>query len=324
MPTSRTCSSPISARPTRTTTPCPIPIREHALSCVHAPKRPLQLHRRHGEVLRGGQLQCPGRAGAWTVFGGQHAWNAANSFAYAVVPYPGNVGGGYSNTISADAPTVLDFLTAVSSHELVEASTDAEAYVNADGSTTALGWYFSPPGAGPGCTGGGTEIGDPLTGQDVWETMTNSTDPTVSDTWFVQLYWSNFIPLSTAPHDWPQVAARQPSIFRPSQPSASKPPPAPHSTPAQPPLHNVTPHPTGDPSSPRVPGGASLVQPDIAASPTNPQRPGCRLAKRPGRSRPMPGPPGARSSRSRPRPTSFQVEIPASFTARAAASSGRT
>ena len=224
-----------------------------------------------GNFFVAASYSVPGERAPWTVFGGQHAWNAANSFAYAVVPYPGNVGGGYSNTISADAPTVLDFLTAVSSHELVEASTDAEAYVNANGSTTALGWYFSPPGAGPGYTGGGTEIGDPLTGQDVWETMTNFMDPTVSDNWFVQLYWSNFIPLSTAPHDWPQVVARQPSIFRPSQPSASN-PPAPHSTPAQPPLHNVTPPPQpAPPSSPSVPGGSSLVQPDIAASPTNPQ-----------------------------------------------------
>ncbi len=148
----------------------------------------------------------PGNPSTWTVFGGQHAWNVANSYAYAVIPYPGAVGGGFSNIMSADATSELSFLTAVSSHEMVEASTDAEAYVNANGTATAFGWYFTPPGAGPGWTGGGTEIGDPLTGQDVWITTPNYIDPTVSDSWFVQLYWSNFIPLSTDPHNWPMNA----------------------------------------------------------------------------------------------------------------------
>jgi hypothetical protein len=55
-----------------------------------------------------------------------------------VIPFPGNVGNGFSNIISSDATSVLSFLTAVSSHELVEAATDAEAYVKADGTTQAL------------------------------------------------------------------------------------------------------------------------------------------------------------------------------------------
>jgi len=31
----------------------------------------------------------PGTPTPWKVFGGQHAWNVANSFAYAVIPFPG-------------------------------------------------------------------------------------------------------------------------------------------------------------------------------------------------------------------------------------------
>jgi hypothetical protein len=211
----------------------------------------------------------PGTPPDWTVFGGQHAWNVANNFAYSVIPYPGPVGRGLSNTISPDATSVLSFLTAVSSHELVEAATDAKAYINANGTTAAFGWYFSPRGAGPGYTGGGTEIGDPLSGQDVWVTMNRSVNPAVTDSWFVQLYWSNFIPLSTAPHDWPRIVPRQPSIFKPSPPGTSTPPrPTP---PAQPPLQNSTsPSPPIPPSSPSIPGGPSLVQPVIAASPANP------------------------------------------------------
>ncbi len=86
---------------------------------------------------------------AWTVFGGQHAWNTANNFAYAVIEYPGPVGRGFSNFMSEDAPTVLSFLTVVSSHELVESATDAEAYVNANRTATGFGWYFSPPARAP-------------------------------------------------------------------------------------------------------------------------------------------------------------------------------
>jgi hypothetical protein len=206
----------------------------------------------------------------WMVFGGQHAWNVANSFAYAVVPFPGPVGGGFSNTISADADSVLSFLTAVSSHELVEASTDAEAYVNPNGTSTAFGWYFTPPGAGPGWTGGGTEIGDPLTGDDVWYTMSNYLNPAIADTWFVQLYWSNFIPLSTDPHDWPLAAPKQPTIFKPTPPTSSSPTPPRPKPPAQPPLPNKTSPTPPTHTGPSIPGGASLVQPTIVASPANP------------------------------------------------------
>ena len=133
---------------------------------------------------------------------------------------------------------------------------------------TAFGWYFTPPGKGPGWTGGGTEIGDPLTGQDVWATMNNFANPAISDTWFVQLYWSNFIPLSTAPHDWPMTAPKQPAIFKPGPPGTG-PPPRP-TPPAQPPLPNKTSPTPPIHTGPSIPGGPSLVQPVIAASPTNP------------------------------------------------------
>jgi len=115
----------------------------------------------------------PGNPTPWMVFGGQNAWNVANSFAYAVIPYQDPVGGGFSNIINSDATSVLSFLTAVSSHEMVEASTDAEAYILPNETSTVFGWYFTPPEAGPNWTGGGTEIGDPLTADDVWETMNN-------------------------------------------------------------------------------------------------------------------------------------------------------
>ncbi len=157
----------------------------------------------------------PGTPAPWTVLSGQHAWNQANNFAYAVIPYPGAVGGGYSNPMSPDSGTALNFLTVVSSHEMVEAATDARAFLNPNHTTTAFGWYFSPPGAGLGYTGGGTEIGDPLTGQNFWATMSNFQNPAVSDSWYVQLYWSNFIPLSTAPHHWPMSVPSQPSVFNP-------------------------------------------------------------------------------------------------------------
>ncbi len=221
-----------------------------------------------GTFFVAASYKSPVNPSAWMVFGGQHAWNVANSFAYAVIPYPGPVGNGFSNIISSDATSVLSFLTAVSSHELVEAATDAEAFINPNGTSTAFGWYFTPPGKGPGYTGGGTEIGDPLTGNDVWLTMSNYIDPTVSDSWFVQLYWSNFIPLSTAPHDWPQVVPKQPSIFKPGPPGTSTPPRP--TQPAQPPLPNTTSPTPPIHTGPSIPGGPSLVQPVIAASPANP------------------------------------------------------
>ncbi len=214
--------------------------------------------------------------GGWSTFGGQHAWHngaggADPSYAYAVVPFPGPVGGGFSNIISPDATSVLNFLTVVSSHELVEAVTDAQAYVNANGTATAYGWYVTPPGAGANWTGGGQEIGDLCTGQNVWITVNNAVDPTIADSWYVQLYWSNFIPISTAPHDWPQSqagASKPPSVFKPTPPGVN-PPPRPK-PPAQPPLPGTT-SPTPPPQTgPSVPGGPSLIQTVIAASPTNP------------------------------------------------------
>ena len=124
--------------------------REHALPCVHASGRPVQLHRRLRAPTSSQPattrlaFQLPG-----TVFGGQHAWNIGNSFAYAVIPFPGPVGGGYSNIISPDATSVLSFLTAVSSHEMVEASTDAEAYVNRQRNGHGIRLVFFTARGGP-------------------------------------------------------------------------------------------------------------------------------------------------------------------------------
>ena len=210
----------------------------------------------------------PNTPAPWTVLLGQHAWNQASNFAYAVIPYPGTVGRGFANPMSPDAGSALNLLTVVSSHELVEAATDAKAFLNPNHTTTAFGWYFSPPGAGPGYTGGGTEIGDPLTGQNFWATMSNFQNAAVSDSWYVQLYWSNFIPLSTAPHHWPMSVPSQPSVFMPSSPG-STPPPRP-TQPAQPPLSNTTSPTPPVHTGPSIPGGSSLVQPVIAASPSNP------------------------------------------------------
>ena len=86
----------------------------------------------------------------------------------------------------------------------------------------------------------------------------------------MQLYWSNFIPLSTDPHVWPQSTPKQSSKFIPTAPTSSSPTPPRPTPPAQPPLSNKTSPTPPIHTGPSIPGGASLVQPAIAASPTNP------------------------------------------------------
>ena len=259
----------------------PMPNPQSTLYLVYLPPGdPFNYTDGTGAFYAAASYPKPGNPSAWTVLLGQHAWNIANNFAYAVIPYPGAVGGGFSNPQSPDATSTLSFLTAVSSHELVEAATDAKAYINPNATTTAFGWYFTPPGKGPGWTGGGTEIGDPLTGNDVWMTMNNYLNPAVSDTWFVQLFWSNFIPLSTAPHDWPRVVARQTSIFKPSSPGTTSPPrPTP---PAQPPLPNTTSPPPPVHTGPSIPGGAEPGPAGDCRQPHEPERAGRRFTERRG------------------------------------------
>ncbi len=202
-----------------------------------------------------------------------HTWSAANG-SYAVIPYPGAVGGGFSNGAAADAPSELTDLTVVSSHEMVEAATDPEAFVAAQTAAGAVnlgfGWYFTPSTQALGPNTLGTEIGDPLVGKDFWLTTANAFPLGGFDSWYVQLYWSNFIPLSTDPHVWPQSTPKQPSTFIPTPPTNTSPTPPRPAPPAQPPLSNRTSPTPPIHTGPSIPGGASLVQPAIAASPTNP------------------------------------------------------
>jgi hypothetical protein len=196
-----------------------------------------------------------------TSFGGYHFFTNAKDgtqFAYAVMPFP--TGAAQANA----GLNYFQFLTAVGSHELGEATSDPYA----------TGWFYRN-------TGG--EIGDLCNGQ--WMNYT-VTDPAtgLNQTYVVQALWSNLIALSTYPHALPLMGGNSglPGVvnspaaigsprfksFTPSPPS-STPPPRP-TQPAPPTLGNpASPTPPTHPG-PSIPGGASLVQPAIVVSTYNP------------------------------------------------------
>ena len=185
-----------------------------------------------------------------------HSWYYAQggnnlNYAYVVVPYPGN------GNLTIPGLNVLDALTADVSHELVEAATDP--VLTTFGDVAASGWFYTP-------SGGSGEIADLCSPQ---VTTVQLTDPTTGgvNSNVVSVYWSNFIPLSTTPHSYPTTGTPVKSTFQPSQrcPPAPADPagpanPAQYDEPAAPPTH----------TGPSIPGGASLVQPAIAASAVNP------------------------------------------------------
>ncbi len=224
-------------------------------------------------------------------FAGFHSYDTTGNFPYAVIPFPdvapdivgalkksGVVPLNIGATPSPLVTNALQAITAISSHELVEGITDPVAFYTNTGNV-ATGWYFSPNI--PGWTAGGTEIGDPLDG--VYFTYPNEAQ-FVGGPYVVQVYWSNFIPLSTAPHEWPLIGGnpglpgnvrlpnavghRPPVIFKPNPPSSTPPPRPPQ--PPKPPLPTPTPPPPPIHTGPAIPGGGSLVQPVIISSPYNP------------------------------------------------------
>ena len=195
-------------------------------------------------------------------FGGYHFFtNGANQFAYAVMPYPSTV----AQPAQAGFNPSFNLLTGLGGHEMGEAVTDPYG----------TGWYYLN-------TGG--EIGDLLDGQNVWFTPMQA--GASGNTYYVQLLWSNFIALSTYPHDEPLVggnpklpgnvnspnspATRPPTNYQPNPPGPN-PPPRPPTQPARPPLP-VPPSPPPPPThtGPSVPGGGAVVQPVIVSSRANP------------------------------------------------------
>ena len=93
-----------------------------------------------------------------TGFFGFHAWNQANGYPYAMIPFPDlatDIKGLITNaklkplSVGASnsplARTALNAITGASSHELVEGITDPKAYYTNTGNV-ATGWWYSSPG----------------------------------------------------------------------------------------------------------------------------------------------------------------------------------
>jgi hypothetical protein len=219
-------------------------------------------------------------------FFGFHAWDPVNSFPYAVIPFPDvasdvqglikgvglkplSVGAANSTT----AQSALNAITGASSHELVEGITDPVAFYTNTGNV-ATGWWFGSPGY---------EIADVPGINGNFFTYPKEAG-FVGGPYVVQGYWSNFIQISTQPHEWPLVGGnpalpgsvnspaaigvrratnfkpRPPGTAPPPRPIQPGPPNLPPPTPPTPPIH----------TGPAIPGGASMVQPAIASSPFNP------------------------------------------------------
>jgi hypothetical protein len=218
-------------------------------------------------------------------FFGFHAWDPANNFPYAVVPFPdlatdvkGLIQGAGLTPVSVGATTsplaqtALNAITGASSHELFEGITDPEAYYTNTGNV-ATGWWYGSPGF---------EIGDVpgLNGNFFTYPIEAGF---VGGPYVVQGYWSSFVQISNQPHEWPliggnpalpgivclpsAVGRRPPAIFKPSLPGTSTPRPTQPGPPNLPPP--IPPPPPGH-TGPAIPGGASLVQPVIVASSFNP------------------------------------------------------
>jgi len=176
-------------------------------------------------------------------------------------------------TASPLAQTALNAITGASSHELVEGITDPQAYYTNTGNV-ATGWWYGSPGY---------EIGDvPGINGNFFSYPVQAGFK--GGPYVVQGYWSNFIQLSTYPHEWPLIGGnpklpgvinspssighRLPAIFKPSPPG-STPPPRPKQ-PATPTLPVPTPPTPPSHTGPAIPGGSSLIQPAIASSTYNP------------------------------------------------------
>ncbi len=195
-----------------------------------------------------------------------HTWNNAKGYPYAVMPFPN------AATLAATGFNAMSYITELSSHELVESITDPKAFYTTPTNAMGTGWFYLTTAF---------EIGDPLDG--VWFTYPKEAG-FIGGPYIVQAYWSNFIQLSTYPHEWPLIAGnpnlpgvvnspsaigyRPPAIFKPSQPRTT-PPPRPKQ-PAKPTFHAPTPPTPPSHTGPAIPGGSSLVQPTIVSSSYNP------------------------------------------------------
>jgi hypothetical protein len=187
---------------------------------------------------------------------GYHDATAVNGtpIAYSVVPTP-SLGAAFGMGV----PSIANAYTAITSHELGEAVTDAYY------SLGAPGWYYQ--------TAAG-EIGDLTVGQLF-----------VLDGYVVQRLWSNLIAQSNFPHSLPLVngnpslpgVVRSPNapgtplpvVHKPNPPTPGTPPARPHQ-PSRPTLPGPIAPPTPGSGGPTIPGGASVVEPTIVASNYNP------------------------------------------------------
>ena len=153
---------------------------------------------------------------------GFHTWDVPDGYPYAVMPFPN------LTTLTNTGFNAFSYITELSSHELVEGTTDPKAYYATPDNALGTGWFYQNTAF---------EIGDPLNG--VWFSYPAEAG-FIGGPYIVQAYWSNFIQLSTYPHEWPliggnpklpgvinsptAIGSRPPAIFRPSQPPASRPP----------------------------------------------------------------------------------------------------
>jgi hypothetical protein len=197
---------------------------------------------------------------------GYHTWDVPDGYPYAVMAFPN------ANTL-ADTPfNAFSYLTELSSHELVEGITDPKAYYATPDNAMGTGWFYQNTAF---------EIADPFNGN--WFSYPAEAG-FIGGPYIVQGYWSNFIQLSTYPHEWPLIGGnpklpgvisspiaigyRPPATFRPSQPGTS--PPTRPTQPARPTLPAPTPPAPPTHTGPAIPGGGSQIQPTIVSSTFNP------------------------------------------------------
>ncbi len=120
------------------------------------------------DITMGGSGSCE----VFCAYHGTGTDSAGNDLFYGVMPdQGGNCAGG-----CGDANTQFDNTTSVSSHELVEATTDSAVGKATDLDVAPLAWYNDTNG----------EIGD------ICNAQQGTTTDSAGNTWTVQLEWSNF------------------------------------------------------------------------------------------------------------------------------------
>jgi len=195
-----------------------------------------------------------------------HTWNSVKNYPYALMPFPN------AQTQADTGFNAFNYLTELSSHELVEGITDPKVFYVNPTVSMGTGWFYLTTGF---------EIGDPLNG--VWLQYPKEAG-FISGPYIVQAYWTNFIQLSNYPHEWPLIGGnpnlpgvinapiaigRRPPVIVKPNPPGNAPPPRP-AQPAPPTLPAPTPPMPPSHPGPAIPGGSSLVQPAIASSTFNP------------------------------------------------------